>query len=126
MKALSVRQPWAWFLLHGKPVENRDWSSRYRGPLAIHASKSMTKAEYFEAVDMVRRFDPDLVRRMPGPAEMVKGAIIGTVNMVDCVKQLESPWFFGPWGFVLHNPVEFVEPIYVKGSLGLWEWKDRA
>ena len=41
MKALSIRQPWAWAILHaGKRVENRDWQGcHYRGPLLIHASK---------------------------------------------------------------------------------------
>ena len=122
MIALSVRQPWAWLLLNGKDVENRDWYTNYRGPLAIHASKSMTKAEYFEAVDMVRRFDPDILLRMPGREELVKGAIIGTVNMIGCVTESSSPWFFGPYGFVVETPVE-IEPVYVNGKLGLWNWE---
>jgi len=39
MKAISLQQPWAWAILHaGKDVENRRWNTRYRGPIAIHAS----------------------------------------------------------------------------------------
>ena len=31
MKALSIRQPWAWLILHaGKDIENRDWKPRIR------------------------------------------------------------------------------------------------
>ena len=42
MKALSIRQPWAWAIIHaGKDVENRPWGTRYRGPLLIHASKTL-------------------------------------------------------------------------------------
>ena len=37
MKALTVQQPWAWAIFHGKNVENRTQQWRYRGPLAIHA-----------------------------------------------------------------------------------------
>jgi hypothetical protein len=38
MRALTVRQPWAWAIAHaGKTVENRSWSTSYRGLLAIHA-----------------------------------------------------------------------------------------
>ena len=38
---LSVRQPWAWLILQGlKPIENRTWSTPYRGPLQLHAGKS--------------------------------------------------------------------------------------
>lgn len=35
---LTVRQPWCWSIEHGgKPVENRGWNMRYRGPLWLHA-----------------------------------------------------------------------------------------
>ena len=45
-KCLSVRQPWAWLIVHGhKPLENRSWATSYRGPLLIHAAKGMTRAE---------------------------------------------------------------------------------
>ncbi|MHC4404130.1 MAG: ASCH domain-containing protein [Planctomycetota bacterium] len=41
MKALTICQPWAWAIIHGpKPVENRGWATKYRGPLAIHAGQS--------------------------------------------------------------------------------------
>ncbi len=47
MIALSIRQPWAWHILHsGKDIENRDWPTRFRGRVLIHASKGMTRAEY--------------------------------------------------------------------------------
>jgi ASCH domain len=40
MKALSVRQPWAWLIIAGhKDVENRSWTTTYRGPLLIHAAR---------------------------------------------------------------------------------------
>src|SRR5688572_4676832 len=51
MKALSLRQPWAWAVVHGgKRVENRGWTTDYRGPLLIHASTGMTRGEYEDAV----------------------------------------------------------------------------
>jgi hypothetical protein len=51
MKALSIRQPWAWAILHaGKRIENRDWRScYYRGPILIHASKSVGTRSEFDA-----------------------------------------------------------------------------
>lgn len=40
MKALSVKQPWAWAIIHaGKDIEKRTWRTDYRGPLLIHAGK---------------------------------------------------------------------------------------
>lgn len=36
MKALSVRAPWWWFILHAaKDIENRDWSTRFRGTVYL-------------------------------------------------------------------------------------------
>ncbi len=50
MKALSIRQPWAWLILHGgKDIENRDWATRFRGRVLIHASKGMTRDEWGDA-----------------------------------------------------------------------------
>lgn len=38
MKTLTIRQPWASLIAAGvKTIETRSWSTRYRGPLAIHA-----------------------------------------------------------------------------------------
>jgi hypothetical protein len=34
---LTVRQPWEWAIEHGKPVENRSWTTKHRGALWLHA-----------------------------------------------------------------------------------------
>ncbi|MBE9001406.1 ASCH domain-containing protein [Nostoc sp. LEGE 12447] len=50
MKAISVRQPWAWAIIYAlKDIENRGWPIHYRGDILIHAAKTCTKKEYFEA-----------------------------------------------------------------------------
>jgi hypothetical protein len=47
MKALSIRQPWAWLILHaGKDIENRDRKPRnpalhFRGSFLIHAGLTL-------------------------------------------------------------------------------------
>lgn len=39
MKALTLHQPWATLVAYGiKTIETRSWSTRHRGPLAIHAA----------------------------------------------------------------------------------------
>ena len=44
MKALSVRQPWASLIAQGrKTIEIRSWLTRHRGPLAIVASKGLSR-----------------------------------------------------------------------------------
>ena len=52
MKALSIRQPWAWLIIHGgKDIENRCWPTKFRGRMLIHAAKGMTRAEHEDAID---------------------------------------------------------------------------
>jgi hypothetical protein len=41
MKIFSVRQPWAALIVsRHKDIENRTWSTRYSGPVLIHASQA--------------------------------------------------------------------------------------
>jgi hypothetical protein len=56
LKILSVWGPWAQLLVLGiKDVENRRWSTPYRGPVAIHASKGgHSRAEVWLILDKLR------------------------------------------------------------------------
>lgn len=125
MKAISIRQPWAWAIVHaGKDIENRDWYCRYRGPLIIHAAKGMTRDEYEDclacchAISRKHPFAEGL--HLPSFEMLQRGGIIGLVDMVDCVSESASPWFFGKYGFVLRNP-RSVEFVPFKGALGIFD-----
>lgn len=127
--ALSVRQPWAWAIIFaGKDIENRSWSCysanrRFRGRCAIHASAGMTRYEYTEAAE----FMASLGITCPPPADLVRGAIIGTVDVIGSVtrvsRQTSSKWFVGSFGLVLREPEPLAEPIPVSGQLSFFEWK---
>ncbi|ACL58501.1 ASCH domain-containing protein [Methylobacterium nodulans] len=125
-KALSIRQPWAHLILHhGKDVENRSWSTRYRGPVLIHAAKGMTDDEWDDAMDLldaISRQDRETVLRRRARVHngMRRGGIVGVVDITDCVRDSGSPWFFGPIGFVLTNPrpLPFVP---CRGQLGFFD-----
>ena len=40
--ALSIQQPWAWLIVNGfKDVENRDWPTKIRGIVGVHAGKKI-------------------------------------------------------------------------------------
>lgn len=58
---------------------------------------------------------------VPSKDHHVFGAIVGQVEIIDCVDESESRWFFGPWGFELVDPVEFKKPIPYRGQLGLFD-----
>ena len=123
-KALSVRQPWAWAIIHaGKDIENRSWQAvnhglTKRGRIAIHASKGVTCHEYEDA----RVFMAGLDVECPPAAELLRGGIIGSVEVVDVVQESDSEWFFGPRGLVLRNP-EPCDFIPAVGALGYFTWE---
>ncbi len=125
MKAISIRQPWAWLILYGgKDIENRSWPSKVRGRVLIHAAKGMTRDEYRGA----REFAWDACAEMPELPEMhelLRSGIVGSVEIVDCVSRSDSPWFRGPYGFVLANPT--VLPfVKLKGKLGFFDVNQAA
>lgn len=115
MKALSIRQPWAWAIFHGKPVENRTRPSRYTGPLLIHASKTFDGFGYGWLLGNLKLLTGDL----PHPDDYKFGGFIGIVDMVDCVDNYRSPFFTGPWGYVFEHPKETPFMLY-KGQLGIF------
>lgn len=118
MLALSIRQPWAWAIIHaGKDIENRDWWTNYRGPFFVHASKGMTRAEYADAISAF----PHIA--WPHRDSLQRGGIIGRAKIVQCVTDHASPWFFGHYGFVLAEQ-EALDFIELKGSLGFFEVGD--
>lgn len=111
--ALSVRQPWAWAIVSGrKDVENRTWTTRYRGRLMIHASLRIDHDGVLE----LRR------RGVKEPSEYVRGAIIGVVDLVDVVTDSRSRWALRDhYHFVLRNAVMLEKPIVLPGRLGLFK-----
>lgn len=117
MKAITVRHPWAWAIIHmGKVVENRSWSTSYRGPLLIHASGRLTAEEYGDFAEFVAA-EIDEYDAMPHPHELAEtlGHIIGVVDLVDVVEDHPSPWFVGPRGLVLSNPRRLT-PVRLRGQ----------
>lgn len=122
MKALSIRNPWAWLVIHGgKDVENRTWSTKYRGPLLIHASATMTSSDRDACFLFLQSLPFQVVVPEPWTVEM--GGIIGQVDIVDCVRESQSPWFCGPYGFVFANPRPLpFRPI--RGALGFFDVSD--
>jgi hypothetical protein len=119
MKALSIRQPWAWLIVHGhKDVENRTWATNYRGPLLVHAGLTLDP-DHARAAELAQEQGIAL----PATPELPRGAIVGRVRIVDCVDWHPSPWFQGPYAFVLED-AEPLEPVPFRGMLGLFNGPD--
>lgn len=125
MKAISIRGPWWWFILHlpagqRKEVENRDWQrlTTHRGETLIHASGEMTHKEFDAACEFAQQRCG--IRVFPRFDALHRGGIVGIVNIVGHVKDHPSQWFMGPTALVLENP--YPEPFRpCKGMLGFFE-----
>lgn len=131
MKALSVRAPWWWAILNGKPVENRDWYTSQRGRVYIHSSKFWKIDEISGDLDdvkwMAEKDGITLPRMGEDETETMRtagGCIVGTVEIVDCVRQHPSAFFVGKFGFVLRDPIALPKPIPFRGALGFFEVPD--
>lgn len=112
MKALSIRQPWAWAIASGiKPVENRTWATQFRGDFLIHAGKKIDP----EGIQFIKSLGIAL------PETLQTGGVIGWGTIVSCVSSNKSKWFFGPFGFIIKNaePIDFIP---LKGQLGFFNY----
>lgn len=122
MKALSIRQPWAWLIVHGgKDIENRSWHTKFRGRFLVHASQGCTKDEYAEAY----RFARQIGILVPRLEDLERGGIIGSVELVDSLDTSGSPWYMGQKGFLLRDPKPLPFTPY-KGRLGFFDVPEEA
>ncbi|MEE6295167.1 ASCH domain-containing protein [Georgenia wangjunii] len=139
MRALTVRQPWAWAIIHGgKDVENRsrNLAGAYRGPVAIHAGLAPFEKDNDGSRAHKAAYGSEV------PTALVFGALIGVVDLVGvhespdegCMgldpfdrARLCSPWAQQDvWHLVLANPRPLPEPVPYRGRLGLWTLPDGA
>ncbi len=135
MKAISIRQPWAWLIvrpdLEGdersraaeygmlKDIENRTWPTRYRGEILIHAARGMTRDEY----TLVQELLYGSSIQLPSMPDLARGGIVGVATLADCVppQDRQSNWHMhGQFGFLLQKvrPLPFTP---CKGALGIFE-----
>jgi hypothetical protein len=104
IKALSIKQPYPHHIFYdGKDVDNRDWATRGRGWFIVHAGVSKSELDR----------DDNRHQAMP------RGGVVGMARIVDCVKEMESSWFFGKYGFVLKDAFPLAL-IPCKGALGFF------
>ena len=142
MKALTMTQPWASLVAIGEnTIETRSWSTRYRGPLAIHAAKAFPA----DARRLCRRppYRAVLARHGYASADQLPlGSVIAVARLIDVLAfdrdslrktrhdarqgllpehEAEFGDFSpGRFGFVLRDIRRLTAPIPVRGMLGVW------
>lgn len=127
MKTLTICQPYAELIARGeKRVENREWPTRYRGPLLIHAGKSRSWLD--------GETDDELAEEFGRPIEF--GAIVARSRLIACLHidpikrgdyDKQYPWLKdhphtnGTWCWVLEDVERLAQAIPWKGAQGLWD-----
>lgn len=149
VKALSLWQPWASLVaLSAKQYETRHWSTKYRGPLVIHAAQNITGLRQFRA-DVYKVYDighlvvhyplvqyaVPLFRQHFGqavPTNLPLGYAVGIVDLVDVlpverVRNQISNWerafgnySDGRYAWKLDNLRVFPKPILMFGGQRLF------
>lgn len=138
MRVLTVRQPWAWAIIHGgKDVENRvrNIAGAHRGPVAIHAALQWDDAVTWNPLwqTVLAAMKADGSDPWDAPWQNERGEIIGVVDLVDshpfeaCIQQQnDGDWLVcSAWAeraghhLVLAHPRPLAEPIPYQGALGL-------
>lgn len=132
MKALSIRQPFASLIIAGvKQFETRDWPTKYRGKLAIHAAKGWDVTDRTVAAELAARW-PE-VKTVIGngvPLGLVLGiveveAVYRSHEIAPQLSELERAvgnYQPGRAAWKLKVIDVFQRPVQARGALGLWEW----
>jgi hypothetical protein len=144
MKALSIKQPWAWLIVHGhKDVENRTWalprSFEIPQRIYVHAGLRQDYGAY-DGDPAHRRLARDIRDRLRfgvsfdwDTSVLKLGAILGEVSIVDQRSVCNpfgqedalsySPWYEdeGDFGFQLSDAVAYDHPVPYRGRLGFFE-----
>lgn len=106
MKALTLRQPWASLIGCGvKTIETRSWSTRYRGPIAIHAGTKSPRKMATHPDGMMGDWwvvdqdgDPMLLDHTDGHGtiydlhDLPLGAVVATATLADPAKGKQGLW----------------------------------
>lgn len=136
MKALTVYQPYAHAIITGlKQYETRPRRTHIRGRVAVHAGRldEVHATKHLSSNDFWA-----LMAEIGGKTDLPRGAVVGTVEIVDCVpveeiihtlserERLLGDYSPGRFAWVLRNPVAFSTPILAKGKQGWWNWNENS
>jgi hypothetical protein len=133
MKAISLKQPWAFLVVHGyKPIEFRYRRDKFRGECYVQASKTFDDWGYewllqhpeLPGVDQVEhamwcpKTDTDF------------GSLVGKITITDCISVEQANLFYpdemwltvcqrtlGDIAYIIKNPIAFPYGIPCKGKI---------
>lgn len=124
MRALTLIRPWEIPVVHGwKQIENRKWRpfrSIIGKLIAVHAGVTY---DHDAAMTILKVMRETVCSSATDAAQKESRAscIVGVVRVTNVLTESDSPWFTGPFGWVLEDAQALKEPIPCSGMLGLWK-----
>lgn len=131
-KALSIKQPWAWLIVHGhKDIENRSWLKRFPPRVLVHAGRNFDDTAHRALIagrhparpmEMISLQIAEAYEKAFRANEVKTGGVVGVTDIVGVQEDHDSPWFVGDYGYILANarPLAFLP---WRGELGFFEVK---
>ncbi|HEX2679548.1 MAG TPA: hypothetical protein VHM19_23020 [Polyangiales bacterium] len=135
MRALTLHRPWDVAMLHGKLVENRSW----KPPVDLVGQRfALHAGEHYDYDGLA------FIKRTLGvgklPEDSVAGVVFATTKLIGWVETgtaaahkwgaiasvaeaahaIDSPWLFGPVGWVLEDTRRLAKPVPCRGFQRLW------
>jgi len=134
MKSITLWQPWATLIAIGvKTYETRSWSTRYRGPLAIHAAKTTKGIDQWLAGPDDALLRNTLAAHGLYPKDLPLGVVVCTTRLVEVVTTeelaeagLADPWGDyrpGRYGWIIADIEPIIPPVPATGRQGFWDWE---
>lgn len=125
-KALSIRQPWAWFIVNGyKDIENRSWkpSAKMLGEkILIHAGvRRLTKEDFPDFLDICK--DEKIKKHPKSIDDFHYGYLVGSATIGGVSRNSKSSWAFrGQYHWEIKDAKK-MKPKKQKGQLSFFKVK---
>lgn len=124
LMALTIHRPWSDLIAAGhKRVENRTWTTAYRGLIAIHAGRAYDDTAAATAAASGHEVPP---------THLSPNGIVAVARLVDvhhggpqaCGPPCQPYGVPGHYHWVLDEIRRLPEPIWARGRQGLWRVTD--
>ena len=131
MKAFTIYQPYGYAIIAGLKLKEAGPAGKQRFNKGGFQEQLIAEMAYGKILE--KEYERG-VEHLKQATELIYGAVLGTVEIVDCVpveeivhtlserERLLGDYSPGRFAWVLRNPVAFSAPVPAKGKQGWWNW----
>lgn len=130
MRAITVKQPWAWTTAAGhRRIENRGWRPNVVGSrVAIHAGSMIVSDLPIVEASLQRHYGEPV----PVPTTFEHQAVVALATLAKVLESRaeaeafgQGAWWTGPIAFLWDDIVQLPRPVACSGALNFWRLPER-